>query len=69
MILQSLGTRLQDTEDTGCNADLHMTFTTSGQTVAVCAAGRKAVGDKRSVPDRGEIDGWMEVSLTSSNIF
>lgn len=49
-------------EDTGSGADLHVAFTTSGQFLAVFTVGRKAVGDKRSLPDCGQIDGWMAVS-------
>lgn len=33
-----------------CGADLHRTFTTSGQFVALFTVGRRTVGDKRSVP-------------------
>lgn len=59
----------EDTEDTDSGGDLHLSFTTSGQFVAVGTVERNAVEDRRNVPDCGQIDGWKEASLTSGNIF
>lgn len=54
--------RLEDKEDADSGADSHVALTTSGPFVAMF----KGVADKRSVPDSGQTDGWMEDSLTSS---
>lgn len=69
VVLQGVRTQLQNTEDTDSGADLHVSFTSSGQFVAMFTVGRKAVGDERSVPDCRQTDGWAEVSLTSSATF
>lgn len=60
---------MEDTEDTDSGGDSHLSFTTLGQFIAVGTVERKAVGDKRSFLNCGQIDGWKKASLTSRNIF
>lgn len=69
MVLQGVRTQLWNTGDTDAGADLHVTFTSPGQFVAMFTVGWRAEADQRTVPDYGQTDGWAEVSLTSSNIF